>query len=266
MNDIIRVSSALIYPVKSCGGLSQSEAVAGPEGLLFDRTWRIVDENGDTLTQPACPRLALIRVEFKGSCLALRFADQPDCLLVPMSRSATEPEPVRMSESRLGIDAGDNAAKWLSTVLDIKCRLMRIIPSPAPLLIPAEKSRSERLFVGYPILIISDASLVDLNARLETGVFMNRFRPNLILSGGKPYQEEGWKRIRIGDLTLQASDKCGRCATVLIDQEHGMRSGKEPLRELSKYRRENNEVIFGRYYTPENAGVIAIDDKVTILE
>jgi uncharacterized protein YcbX len=261
----VHVSDLLVYPIKSCAGVSLSETMVGPEGILFDRLWRVVDEKGDTLTQRQCPRMALIRPEFRKHCLAVFVDDQVNSLLIPWapSQDGSRAVPMLGSVNQYGIDVGDGAAHWFSTALGVTCRLMRVVPAPTPTAgLESEQARSELLFVGYPLLVISEASLADLNERLENGVLMNRFRPNIILAGGTPYQEESWSGMSINDSAFHASDKCDRCSLILVDQELGAMSRKEPLRTLAKYRKENGKVMFGRYFAPKSPATIAVGDKI----
>jgi uncharacterized protein YcbX len=93
---------------------------------------------------------------------------------------------------------------------------------------------------------------------------MNRFRPNLVVSGVDAYEEESWTKVWIGGILFeQATDPCGRCPMINIDQEKGERSGKEPLTTLINYRRMPGAVVFGKYMVPLSDGVIRVNDKIS---
>jgi uncharacterized protein YcbX len=112
-------------------------------------------------------------------------------------------------------------------------------------------------------LVTTTASLNDLNSRLEIPVPMDRFRPNIVIDGASPYEEDTWKYIRIGDQLLQFGKKCGRCTVTTIDQESGV-SSHEPLKTLSTYRKDGSKVCFGSYYLPYTKGNISVNDVIVV--
>jgi hypothetical protein len=116
---------------------------------------------------------------------------------------------------------------------------------------------------GFPFLLISEESLGDLNSRLADPLPMNRFRPNLVVTGGEPYAEDGWGSIEIGGVRLRVVKPCDRCLVTTTDQATGER-GKEPLRTLATYRKVGNEVMFGQNVVHENTGRLRVGDVVTI--
>ncbi|HJQ13627.1 MAG TPA: MOSC domain-containing protein, partial [Anaerolineales bacterium] len=117
---------------------------------------------------------------------------------------------------------------------------------------------------GYPILLTSEEGLQDLNSRLESPVPMNRFRPNLVVRGGKPFEEDAWNRIRVGDVELAVVKPCARCEVTTIDKDTLERS-KEPLKTLGKYRKQKLGAIFGQNVIPLNEGRIQLGMTVTVL-
>ena len=125
---------------------------------------------------------------------------------------------------------------------------------------------------GFPYLILSQASLDDLNERIapsgspDGGVTipMDRFRPNLVIAGGDAFQEDGWKEIGIGDVRFQLVKPCARCVVTTTDQRTGER-GKEPLRTLATYRRDGEKVLFGMNAMGSVSGMIRVGDEVTVL-
>jgi hypothetical protein len=117
---------------------------------------------------------------------------------------------------------------------------------------------------AFPLLLISQPSLDDLNERLAVPVPMNRFRPNLVVNGCGAFDEDRWKGIRIGDILLRVVKPCSRCVTTTVDQATGIQ-GKEPLVTLSQYRKFNGKVCFGQNVIPENDAVVNIGDRVEII-
>jgi uncharacterized protein YcbX len=258
------VSELFVYPIKSCGGSSVQNCLISGDGARHDRIWRVVFGEGDTLRQTHCPRMALIRTEIQDDSVSVSFLGE-DRVMLPL-QGAPGAASTRLSETCDGIDEGNQIATWISTKLGIKCRLMRVVPERPFAEVTAENRLSERLFLGQPLLVISQESLDDLNKRLPEPVRMNRFRPNLVVRGCKPYAENAWQRIRVGSMELESVEACGRCALILIDQEKGERTGKEPLAKLAKYRRQGKVVIFGHYFRPAGQGTLRLGDNLSVLD
>src|SRR5258708_3185754 len=158
---------------------------------------------------------------------------------------------------------------WLSRFLGVECRLVRIGTSYIRPVKPEKaKPGDEVSFAdGYPLLIVTEESLTDLNHRLDDPVPINRFRPNIVVTGAGAYAEDSWSKVRIGQVIFRATGPCGRCIVTTTDQFTSER-GKEPLRTLAMYRKdERNEVNFGQNFVNESkTGVVAIGDTVEITE
>jgi uncharacterized protein YcbX len=119
---------------------------------------------------------------------------------------------------------------------------------------------------GFPLLLISEASLQDLNSRLELPVPMRRFRPNLVISGCTPYAEDEWQRIRIGEIEFEVAKPCSRCIIPTIDTETAQRNpDREPLRTLATYRRRDNKVYFGQNLIHRGTGLLKVGDPLEII-
>jgi uncharacterized protein YcbX len=116
-----------------------------------------------------------------------------------------------------------------------------------------------------PYLIIGQESLNDLNSRLEIPVPMDRFRPNIVFSGGVAFQEDSLRKVKIGDLEFQIVKPCARCVMTTVDQETGEKS-KEPLKTLSDYRKINSKVYFGQNVVALETGKVRIGDLIQPLE
>jgi len=175
-------------------------------------------------------------------------------------------------------DCGDEPAAWLAAFLGVTCRLVRIgaefhrpvLKFPPSLAQPPHPTVS--FADGYPLLVISEASLADLNDRLagqgEEPVPMDRFRPNLVVTGGPAYAEDTWQRFQIGAIVLHAAGPCGRCTVTTTDQRTATRHA-EPLRTLARYRRDAvdpTNVNFGQNLIPETPrGTLRVGDSVVLL-
>ncbi len=232
-------------------------------GPAFDRQWMVVDDNGHFLSQRELPKMALIEPLLKDGQLIIRLPDGNQCEVI--SPHILQERIVTVWNSTFAAyDEGDEVALFLSDYLKQSCRLVKM-PAAAPRAVNPKYALSAEDRVGfadgYPFLLISQASLDDLNQRLATPVPMNRFRPNLVISGCEPYDEDQWKSIQIGDVKFRVVKPCKRCVVITIEQSTAVK-GQEPLRTLAKYRRQDSAVMFGQNLIHENQGVISVGDEV----
>jgi len=244
-----RIESLHVYPVKSCAGIAVEQPLLGATGLQHDREWVIVDPRDHFLTQRDEPRLALVRTTIETAHLRLEAPDR-EPLRLALDHGG-EPRVVTVWRSQNpSFDAGDAAAAWFSSFLARPVRLVRFDP--------AHRRLSNREWTGeieapnffsdgYPILVLSRASLADLNGRLGRELDMARFRPNLVLDGVEPYAEDRIRDIDAGDVVLRLVKPCTRCIITTTDQATGARDGEEPLRTLKSYRfdRQLRGIAFG---------------------
>ena len=261
------VSRLFVYPVKSLGGIEVREAEAGARGFRHDRRWMLVDDRGVFMTQRGHPRMSLVRVRVEGDRLSLGAPGMPD-LDLPL-----DPEPgggtlrtVVWGDEVEAISCGREASSWLSGFLGTGCRLA-YMPEESERGVDPHYGRDGDLVGfadGFPFLLLSQASLDDLNARLKEPVPVDRFRPNIVFSGCEPYAEDGWRGVRIGEVPFRAVKRCARCSVTMVDQARGTR-GKEPLRTLARYRRVGNQVFFGQNAIPDSPGTIRVGDGVRVM-
>lgn len=270
----MKVTSLTIYPVKGCRGISLQSARIDALGFVGDRRFMIVDETGKMLTQRTEPRLALIETALTATTLRLSYAGK-STFETPL---VSEPDPQRRTvgvwsqSGLLADDCGDDASAWLASVLGQPFRLVRI---GAAFRRPVKTSDGSDLVTfadAYPFLIISEASLDDLNDRLtergESPLPMNRFRPNLVIAGCRSYEEDTWPLITINGVRLRPGGPCARCIVTTTDQET-LERGKEPLRTLASYRRDAKEptaVNFGQNFIHvDKTGEIRVADLVEVV-
>jgi uncharacterized protein YcbX len=231
------IASLHVYPVKSCRGIAVDTSPVGERGLAFDREWMIVDGDGRFVTQRDLPRLALVEPSLTASALELEAPHAPR-LTVPLNLDgATLPVTV-WNDILTAIDQGREAAAWLSSVLHLPLRLVRFDRAVRRLcnVTYAGDSGAHTAFAdAYPLLILSEASLADLNSRLEAPLPMNRFRPNVVLSGIDAYDEDHFDEIRLGGLAFKLVKHCTRCQITTTDQSTTI-VGTEPLATLAGYR------------------------------
>ena len=263
------VSALTIYPIKSCGGISLKIAKAGPRGFYGDRAFMVIDPSGCFITQREQPHMALITPSLKEDDGVLTVkAPGMEEMTITATGTGKRHEVVIWRDSCSGIDQGDAAAEWFSTYLGMACRLVAMPENYIRYVDPryALNGRDQVGFAdGYPFLLITQASLDDLNARLKQPIPMNRFRPNIVVQNTLPYAEDLWRRIRIGNMTFRIVKACARCAIPTTDQVTATR-GKEPLKTLSTYRNATRGVVFGQNLIHENEGIINLGDSVEIME
>jgi hypothetical protein len=265
---MITVSNLTYYPIKACRGFDVPASNIQRMGLEHDRRMMVVTPDGGFLTQREYPQLALITPSLKNEALTLS-APNFDSLQLGIQKTGT-PTSVEIWASK-GVDAidqGEEAATWLSDWLGTSARLVHIADGFKRKLNPnyAINTDDHTGFAdGYPILIISEESLQDLNSRLDFAVPMNRFRPNLVVKGSEPFAEDTWKRIRIGEVEMALVKPCARCVVTTIDKDTLAKS-KEPLKTLGAYRKHELGAIFGMNVIPLNEGNIQIGVEVEILE
>jgi uncharacterized protein YcbX len=265
--DAARVAALHYYPIKSCAGTRLEAGVVGRRGFEGDRALMLVDPEGRFLTQRELPRMALITPRLDGETLMIAAPGMPP-LTVVTTDDGPRARVVVWSARCTAIDQGDAAAEWFGAFLDAPCRLARMADDFVRRVDGryARRPDDQTSFTdGYPFLLISEASLDDLNGRLASPLPMNRFRPNIVVGGCPPYAEDRWKRIRIGPIVFDLVKPCARCVITTTDQATAER-GKEPLRTLATYRRRRDgKALFGQNLVHAGGGVIRAGDAVEIL-
>jgi len=241
------LTQLILYPIKSCAGMPVPAATLLDAGLsaqgVHDREWMVVLEDGQFLTQRETPRMALIRPRPDGDYLHVSMPGQPD-LALALAWSGTEtPRRVRVWDDLVdAADCGDAAAAWFSAALGTACRLVRFrrdAHRPTSVKWTGGVASQTRFADGYPLLLIGQASLDDLNLRLHGAgrapLPMDRFRPNLVVDGLDAFEEDYLEALHDADLAIRPVKPCGRCPIPSIDQATAI-PGPDPLDILQTYR------------------------------
>jgi uncharacterized protein YcbX len=258
---MLRLTGLFIYPFKSAGGIAVDECAVDEMGLAWDRRWMLVDSAGRFMSQRTHPAMALLRVSLGDDALRVTVKDDPsrgplELPLTPPDESGGHEEIEVWFGGRYAVDCGAEPAEWFSDRIGDRCRVVRAVEPPGSDRVDASGKVRAGFADAEPALVISNASLDDLNSRLSEPLPMNRFRPNLVLDGLPPYGEDRLDRVRIGNVAMRVIRPCPRCALTTVDQETA-RTGKEPLRTLASYRRmADGGVAFGMNARFENAGVL----------
>ncbi|MFI6012706.1 MOSC domain-containing protein [Streptomyces sp. NPDC051243] len=271
-----KLQSIHLHPVKACRGTAPREAVVEPWGLAGDRRWALIDDGGKVVTQRRRPRLALAAAEpLPGGGVRLS-APGMDPLTVPVPRPVgTVPVEIFRNKVEAVLAEDDTAHAWCTAFLGAEVRLAHMDdPATRRPVDPRYALPGETVSFadGYPLLLTTAASLDALNSLIAQGdhadegpLPMNRFRPNVVVSGTPAWAEDGWSRLAIGEVTFRVPKKCGRCVVTTTDQATAER-GREPLHTLGRHRRLDGKLVFGQNLVPLSRGTIRVGDPVTILD
>lgn len=260
------------YPIKSLGGVALPEAEVQRRGLRYDRRWMLVDEQGLFVSQREIPEMALLGTAFDGPFLHVFSKKNTRLRLqIPLEPPLNELEKIQV---RVWNDAC--AARllpkiinnWFSDVLGHNIRLVYMPDSARRAVDPNYIAGQIVSFAdGYPYLLIGEASLEELNSRLDEPLPMNRFRPNFVFAGGNAYEEDQWAEFSIGKTLFKGIKPCARCIITTTDQETADRAA-EPLKTLNTYRRQGNKVLFGQnvvWLGQKNKASVRVGDVLTVL-
>lgn len=264
----MKIHSLYIYPVKSLGGIAVDQANIKERGFEFDRRYMLVNHEGIFQTQRQNTTLAHLIPFMEDEALWIR--DRRDGSTIKVPKETTD----KVMDVKVWDDivsarlVSEEIDKWLSDKLEMDIRMVfmgrdshRLVDekyTPKPM----ETSFSD----GFPYLIIGQASLTDLNEKIngEQPIEMRRFRPNIVVDTETPFEEHGWKSITINGLSFEVAKPCARCVFTTIDPETAEK-GKEPLQTLAKYRRTGNKIMFGENALALENGTIKVGDKVEVL-
>jgi uncharacterized protein YcbX len=277
----IRVAGLFIYPLKSAAGIAVDEMPLDHIGPRFDRRWMVIDEGGRFISQREVPHLALIGTSINGDRpseaeLVLTASGRIPLVVTPPGSAAARMSATVWDDAVDVVRIGDVADAWLSNVLGVSCRLVYF---------PDDSGRiADRAFNplgrpigfadGFPLLIVGEESLDDLNGRLRerghAALPMNRFRPNIVVRGAAPFAEDEWREVAVegeaSAIGLSIVKPCARCAITTVDQSTGVR-GKEPLATLATFRRgANGSVLFAQNAIHDRTGLLRVGDLIRVLK
>lgn len=258
------LSALYRYPIKSTAGEGLDRVLVTEEGVLRDRRFMLAKPDGSFVTARKYAGLQRVFARFDGEQLCLTHDDHP---AISESRNVFALQPF---DTQVW---GDDFAA-LTTTIRLDAWFSRIIGEPVHLLWLGERSNRRREEIGvrvsfadgYPLLLTAEASLADVNARTDGSHVMAQFRPNVVVSGSDAFAEDGWTRIRIGDVVFRVDKPCGRCVMITVDPARGeRRPDGEPLRTLGRYRRQGKDICFGQNLVAENTGELVVGQAVEIL-
>ncbi|MFY8020344.1 MAG: MOSC domain-containing protein [Bacteroidia bacterium] len=265
------VADIFIYPIKSLGGFSVEEWPVMEEGLLHDRQWMLVDESGNFLTQRNLPQMALLKVQsfdFDAKSFEVFSSKTQSRMVIPTDLLNQNSRMVKVWEDVVNAFVyPDSINDWFSKELGFTCYLVKKDENAIRQVDRkyAAANISTSFSDGYPILVVSESSLMDLNKRLNVAVPMNRFRPNIVLSGTKAFEEDGCHELQFKEIRLNLVKPCARCIVTTINQDTAEKS-PEPLRTLSTFRAVEHKILFGMNALVKTTGKIRRNEEVHLLQ
>jgi uncharacterized protein YcbX len=265
----MHLSSIYLYPVKSCAALAAAQGMVEARGLAGDRRWLIVDDAGKFLTGRQLPLLVRLRATPLPGGLQLAAPASGEIIVAAPPAGAARRRVTVWKDEVDAADAGDDAAAWLSGLLGRAVRLVHMDGRSSRPVSPTHSRPGDQVSFAdaYPLLLVSQASLDGLNARLAAPLPMARFRPNLVVDGvAAPHAEDGWKRVRIGAVEFDVVKPCTRCVFTTVDTDRGeFDPTGEPLATLKGYRRSDAGITFGMNLIARGAGTLRPGDAVAVL-
>lgn len=253
------LDSITIYPVKSCRGVRVESAELVARGLADDRRYMLVDETGRFITQRDEHSLARVDVIRDGNAWTL---SAPGLSQLTLSEASYTGQllPVEVWRSTVAARVVPDASAWFSAHLGRACRLV-YFPERSLRQVEHEAGRAVAFQDAYPFLVISLATLEDLNRRVAQPLQMERFRPNLVVRGVDAYAEDGWSRFRIGAAEFRVTRPCVRCVVTTLDPKSGERD-KEPLTTLAGYHTYDGKPALGVNAVHESLAPIRVGDAL----
>lgn len=259
----MEISKLFVYPIKSLGGITVQTSEVEMRGLKYDRRWMLIDEHNRFLSQREIPALAGFSVVMNREDMTVTNVSNNESVLVPLIPLSLEKKVVKVWDDELSTDiVKPEICEWFSDQLNKKVSLVfqnedsiRKVDSEFAIRGNEHTSLSD----GYPILILSEASVDYLNSICPDYVPVERFRPNIVIKDSEKFAEDQLTKILVGTTELYGVKPCARCIVTTLQPET-MKFSKEPLNTLSKFRKFNKKVLFGQNLVVHRIGKISVGD------
>lgn len=259
------VHSLYVYPIKSCGGISLKNAELIRTGFRHDRHWMLVNKQGGFLSQRTLPRMALIETQIIDNRVLLCSA-AGNQLEIPLHTSDEDRLPVQIwNDNCSAARVSPEVSRWFSEFLDVDCELV-FLPDTEKRPLDRDYASDDQTIAfadGFPVLVVSLASIELLSSKLQQEVSIERFRPNIVLDGCDAHEEDSWRSITINGIPVQLAKPCSRCVIPGIDPDTAQ---KHPtlLKTLASYRRFNGKVYVGQNGLHGKHGHISVGQSVSV--
>jgi uncharacterized protein YcbX/ferredoxin-NADP reductase len=260
------LSQINIYPVKSVGGISLSSSWVEKQGLCFDRRFMVALSDGAMVTARKYPNMVKVSSSLLPTGIIFTYPGMAPLKLDYSSFKLQQTPATVWKDNFAAYTTTDEADDWFSQVLDQRVELL--FTGEQSNRVREKLGHNVSFADGYPLLIISQGSLDELNRRSSETHSMEQFRTNLVVGSDEPFIEDSWKRIKIGEVEFEAVKPCERCILTTVDVEKGaFRESKEPLNTFSRFRaNERGGVFFGQNLVAKNEGMIRTGDEIEVLE
>ncbi len=260
----MKIVSIYIYPIKSLGGISLQSAKVFGKGLAYDRRWVLIDGEGLFQSQRTLPKMALFSVLLNKEFLTVKAPDGSE-LTIPLNPEGERRKVNIWDDEVEGREVSAHISSWFTQYLGKEVYLVSMTEETNRLIDIRYASNAEMVSFadGYPLLLANTASMDDLNEKLDSPVEVDRFRPNIVIEGVQPFEEDDWAKLSIGTAQIEVVKRCARCVVVNIDPQTASK-GKEVLQTLSSYRKTGNKVHFGVNALVHKEGLINLGDSVIL--
>jgi uncharacterized protein YcbX len=259
------IAELRIYPVKSCRGLSVDSAELETRGFARDRRFMFVSPDGTFLSQRTVPRLAQITVDMHSHSITLRH-DSAGSMTVRTPQTTDKTTDVRVwSDNVKALDCdADNT--WIQRALGVEASLVYQPPTLQRSVDPTYAHTDDIVSFadGFPYLVTNTASLARLNDALRRPVPMENFRPNIVVDGDVPFEENEWSKLTTDGVTIELVKPCTRCAVITTDQQTGERNRRDVLQTLARISRNEDGVVFGKNGVARRLGSLHVGEAIRV--
>ncbi|MDJ0833315.1 MAG: MOSC N-terminal beta barrel domain-containing protein, partial [Gammaproteobacteria bacterium] len=221
----VHIHSLHIYPIKSCQGINLDQAELTATGFRYDRHWMLVDSQGQFLTQRQYPQLARISTWLNDEALIVGSDNQQQLELPLVAADGPRRQVQIWNDQCNAAVVSPAASRWFSDYLGLECELV-FLPESEQRRVDPDYARSRQIVGfadGFPLLVLSRASIDLLNSKLEQAVDINRFRANIVIEGCPAHAEDDWTNISVGGIDIELAKPCSRCAIPSFDQSSAER-------------------------------------------
>lgn len=263
---MLKVKSLFVYPVKSFAGSPVSSVIVGPRGPQWDRNWMVVDEENQFLTQRQLPKMSQITAQVIEDARVELHAPGIDFMDYGVDEgSDSEVFKVKIWESQCEAqEVEPEVSEWVSDFLKKKVKLVRMTDNFTREIKDKYGEGQTAFTDGFPFLILSTESMDLLNSKLGKALSVSRFRPNIVVTGCDPHEEDSWNNITVGEVSMRGVKLCTRCKIITIQPMTGEFTD-EPLKTLAEYRKTDKGIVFGKNFVHENEGEIRVGMPVEVL-
>jgi uncharacterized protein YcbX len=265
--DKLHLSQLFIYPIKSLGGIVLQQGYISTRGLEHDREWMLIDQEGTFISQRKYPQLALFQTSITATRVTVQYNHNPNqSIFFSINEYLDSPIAVTIWDDHCtALEVSTEVSEWFSAYLQMDVKLVKMPQIEKRKVDPRYAHNGETVGFAdaYPSLIIGQSSLDLLNTKLANRIGMDRFRPNIVFTGGDAHLEDEIAEFSIGEVQFYSAKPCTRCVMITVDQQTGEKS-QEPLKTLSTYRSFGQKILFGQNIAHTNQGSLRIGDELKI--